>query len=53
MQQLFLLVLFYDGPAPPWRLYDELLDLPSTSKSIFEGSFLEFILTQALPVFAR
>jgi hypothetical protein len=50
---LFSLTLFYDGPAPPQRLYDELLDLPSISESIFEGSFLEYVTSQALPGFAR
>ncbi|KAI0298412.1 hypothetical protein B0F90DRAFT_1862245 [Multifurca ochricompacta] len=39
----FGLLLFHDGPEPPHGLYDELLDLPSTSKSIISGSFIDFI----------
>ncbi|KAI0251535.1 FAD-binding domain-containing protein [Lactifluus subvellereus] len=43
---LFGLSLFYDGPVPPEGLYDDLLNLPSTSKSIVKGSFMDF--TQSL-----
>ncbi|KAI9438126.1 FAD-binding domain-containing protein [Lactarius indigo] len=39
---LFGISLFYDGPEPPLGLYDELLNLPSISKSITKGSFVEF-----------
>ena len=45
--------LFYDGPEPPEGLYDELLALPTTSKSIFNGSFTDFILSQFSPTFER
>ncbi|KAI0251533.1 FAD dependent oxidoreductase [Lactifluus subvellereus] len=47
------ITLFYDGPEPPKGLYDELLDLPTTSKTIFNGSFTNFILSQSSPTFKR
>ncbi|KAH9037371.1 FAD-binding domain-containing protein [Lactarius deliciosus] len=50
---LFGISLFYDGPEPPQGLYDELLNLPSASKSIVEGSFVEFVDSQLLPGFKR
>ncbi|KAI9449723.1 FAD-binding domain-containing protein [Lactarius psammicola] len=40
--QLGDMTLFYDGPEPQ-GLYDELLNLLSISKSIFEGSFLDLV----------
>ncbi|KAI9451166.1 FAD-binding domain-containing protein [Lactarius psammicola] len=39
----FGLTLFYDGPVPPDGLYEELLDLPSTTKSVSKGSFSDFV----------
>lgn len=45
--------LFYDGPEPPQGLYDELLNLPSISKSIIEDPFLDFVAGQFVPVFER
>ncbi|KAI9438134.1 FAD-binding domain-containing protein [Lactarius indigo] len=50
---VFGISLFYDGPEPPLGLYDELLNLPSTSKSIIEGSFVDFVAGQFLPLFER
>jgi hypothetical protein len=42
-QLLLSLVLFYDGPEPPEGLYNELLQLSDSSRSIFNGSFTDFI----------
>ncbi|KAI0251531.1 FAD dependent oxidoreductase [Lactifluus subvellereus] len=52
-QLIFNLVLFYDGPEPPEGLYDELLQLSAPSKSIFNGSFTDFILGSFLPTYER
>lgn len=49
----FGLTLFYDGPVPPIGLYDELLDLPSTTKSIFKGSFSDFVSSIPIPANKR
>jgi hypothetical protein len=48
-QFLFGLSLFYDGPEPPTGLYDELLNLSSTTTTIFRGNFTDFISTQIIP----
>ena len=45
----FGLTLFYDGPEPPTGLYDELLNLSSTTMTIFKGKFTDFISTQIIP----
>ena len=45
--------LFYDGPEAPQGLYDDLLSLPSTTKSIIKGSFVDFIDAQFLPLYKR
>lgn len=45
--------LFYDGPEPPTGLYDELLNLSSTTTAIFKGNFTDFISSQFLPSFNR
>ncbi|KAI0301749.1 hypothetical protein B0F90DRAFT_1816959 [Multifurca ochricompacta] len=42
---VFGMVLFYDGPKPPDGLYDDLLKLPNSVKSIIEGSFTHFVLS--------
>ncbi|KAH9972620.1 FAD-binding domain-containing protein [Lactifluus volemus] len=47
------LSLFYDGPEPPEGLYDELLQLSTLSRSIFKGSFTDFITGTFLPTFPR
>jgi hypothetical protein len=47
------IVLFYDGPEPPEGLYDELLNLPTTSKSIFKGTFTNYVLSQIVPANKR
>lgn len=52
-QILFGISLFYDGPEPPEGLYDDLLSLPTTTKSIFKGAFTEFISSQFLPTYER
>ena len=53
-QQLsFGISLFYDGPEPPQGLYDELLILPNTTASIIQGSFIDFIAGQFLPLYKR
>ena len=38
---------------PPIGLYDELLDLPSTNKSIFKGSFIDFVSNIPVPANRR
>jgi hypothetical protein len=48
-QVLFGLSLFYDGPDPPTGLYDELLNLSSTTTTIFKGNFTDFISSQFVP----
>lgn len=48
-QVLFGLSLFYDGPEPPTGLYDELLNLSSTTAAIFRGNFTDFISSQFIP----
>jgi len=50
---IFLISLFYDGPEPPAGLYGELLNLANTAKSIFHGSFADFISSQFLPAYKR
>ena len=45
--------LFYDGPEPPAGLYDELLNLKSTSTAIYQGSFTDFLSIQTLPTYDR
>jgi hypothetical protein len=52
-QVVFGLSLFYDGPEPPTGLYDELLDLSSTTTAIFKGNFTDFVSTQLDPPFTR
>ncbi len=47
------MTLFYDGPEPPAGLYDELLNLTSTTKSIFKGAFTDFVSTQFIPAYKR
>ncbi|KAI0301762.1 FAD-binding domain-containing protein [Multifurca ochricompacta] len=47
------LVLFYDGPKPPDGLYDDLLKLPNSAKSIIEGSFTHFVSNLPLNVYER
>lgn len=45
--------LFYDGPEPPTGLYDELLNLSSTTTTIFRGKFTDFVSAQVLPTYNR
>ena len=52
-QVSFGISLFYDGPEPPQGLYDELLNLPNTTASIIQGSFIDFIQGQFLPLYER
>ena len=52
-QAVFGISLFYDGPDPPAGLYDELLNLTSTTKSVFKGSFTGFVSSQFLPTYKR
>ena len=52
-QVLFGLSLFYDGPELPTGLYDELLNLSSTTTTIFKGNFTDFISTQFIPPYKR
>jgi hypothetical protein len=52
-QVLFGLSLFYDGPEPPTGLYDELLNLSSTTTTIFKGNFTDFISSQIIPPLNR
>lgn len=52
-QASFAIVLFYDGPEPPAGLYDELLKLPNSGKSIIKGDFVHFVLSLPPPVRAR
>ena len=52
-QLSFGISLFYDGPEPPQGLYDELLILPNTTASIIQGSFIDFIAGQFLPLYKR
>ncbi|KAI0293620.1 FAD-binding domain-containing protein [Multifurca ochricompacta] len=49
----FGISLFYDGSAPPEGFYDDILNLPSASKSITTGSFTDFVLSQFLPTYKR
>ncbi|KAF8477733.1 FAD dependent oxidoreductase [Russula ochroleuca] len=50
-QVSFGLSLFYDGPEPPMGLYDELLSLTSTTTTIFQGTFTDFIVcTNGIPM---
>jgi hypothetical protein len=53
VQVSFGLSLFYDGPEPPTGLYDELLNLSSTTTTIFKGYFTDFISSQFLPLYKR
>ena len=52
-QVTFGLSLFYDGPEPPAGLYDKLLDLPSTTKTVYQGNFTGFVSSQFLPSYNR
>jgi hypothetical protein len=52
-QLSFGISLFYDGPEPPQGLYDELLNLPNATASIVQGSFIDFIAGQFLPLYKR
>jgi hypothetical protein len=52
-QVLFGLSLFYDGSEPPTGLYDELLNLSSTTTTIFKGNFSDFISSQFIPPNSR
>jgi len=45
--------LFYDGPVLPAGLYDELLNTPNGTVSLFNGSFTDFIEGFFLPTFER
>jgi hypothetical protein len=47
------MVLFYDGPKPPAGLYDDLLNLPNSLKSIIEGTFVDFVLSLPPPIRER
>ncbi|KAH9997053.1 hypothetical protein BJV77DRAFT_960317 [Russula vinacea] len=49
----FGIVLFYDAPKPPAGLYDDLLDFSNSSKTIIEGSFVDFVLSLPPPIPAR
>ncbi|KAH9988281.1 FAD-binding domain-containing protein [Russula compacta] len=42
----FEISLFYNGPEPPAGLYDELLSLSTSSKSIVQGTFTDFVSSQ-------
>ncbi|KAI9450104.1 hypothetical protein BJY52DRAFT_1419706 [Lactarius psammicola] len=48
----FRLVLFYDEPNPKC-LYDELLNLPNSAKSITQGYFVKFVSSIATPICER
>ena len=50
-QVSFGLTLFYDGPDPPAGLYDGLLNLSSTTTTIFQGTFTNFVTTQSIPIY--
>lgn len=53
-KQVFLvMVLFYDGAEPPAGLYDELLNLTYTTKSIVRGTFIDFVSKQSVPTCKR
>lgn len=43
------MALFYDGAEPPAGLYDELLNLTYTTKSIVRGTFIDFVSKQSAP----
>jgi len=45
--------LFYDGPVLPAGLYDELLNIPNGTVSLFNGSFTDFVGSLFLPTFER
>ena len=47
------MTLFYDGPEPPAGLYDELLDLTCTTKSIVKGTFTDFVSRQFISTCKR
>jgi len=50
---VFEISLFYGGPEPPAGLNDDLLSLKSTTRSIFNGSFTNFVSSQFLPTYNR
>ncbi|KAH9988273.1 hypothetical protein BJV74DRAFT_796325 [Russula compacta] len=50
---LFGISLFYDGPEPPETLCHELMNLSTTSKSIVQGAFTDFVSSQFLPTYKR
>ena len=52
-QVSFGLSLFYDGPEPPAGLYDELLNLAYTTRTIYQGNFTGWISGQFLPAYDR
>jgi hypothetical protein len=52
-QVVLNLLLVYDGPEPPEGLYDDLLQLSTSSRSIFTGSFTDFISGLFLPTYER
>jgi hypothetical protein len=52
-QVLFGLSLFYDGPEPPTGLYDDLLNLSSTTTTLFQGTFTDFMATQVSHTYKR
>ncbi|KAI9439635.1 FAD dependent oxidoreductase [Lactarius indigo] len=47
------IVLFYDGPTPSEGLYDDLLNLPNSAKSIIQGDFVKFVSSIPIPVHKR
>ncbi|KAI0260001.1 FAD-binding domain-containing protein [Gloeopeniophorella convolvens] len=47
------LTLFYDGPEPPQGLFDDLLKVPSTSQSIVNGTFIDFVNSVPAPILPR
>ena len=47
------MLLFYDGPELPGGLYDELLNIPNGTVSLFNGSFTDFITSSFLPTSER
>ena len=47
------MALFYDGAEPPTGLYDGLLNVTYTTKSIVKGTFIDFISKQSVPTCER
>jgi len=50
---VFTMSLFYDGPVLLGGIYDELLNIPNGTVSLFNGSFTDFIGSLFLPTFER